>query len=107
MGRGRGNQRLLQFWHIRVMWQDILNGKMHADDYTTEAWKEASISVKLGGAIIKSLGGLKSLTLVDRNDEGKKRTYRYRVEFEKNTLLQRFVFDEKNKVVACPTEDIR
>ena len=93
--------------HVRAMWQDILIGKMHADDYTTEAWKEASTSVKLGGAIIKSLGGLKSLTLVDRSDEGKKRTYRYRVEFEKNTLLQRFVFDEKNKVVSCPTEDIR
>jgi hypothetical protein len=87
--------------------QDILDDTMRAGDYTTESWKEASDNRKLSEPTIKSLGRLVSLTLVDRNEEGGKRCYRYRVEFENNTVLQRFLFDEQNKIIACPAEDIR
>jgi hypothetical protein len=34
-------------------------------------------------------------------------SYRYRMEFEKYTLLQRIVFTENGKVAASRTEDIR
>jgi hypothetical protein len=44
---------------------------------------------------------------VDRSGEGNLRYYRYRVEFAKSTLLQRLVFDERNKLVAARTEDAR
>ena len=87
--------------------QDVLDDKMRAEDYTAESWKEVSAYRKLNQATITSLGRVVSLTLVDRSEENGKRCYRYRVEFDKNTVLQRFVFDERNKVASCPAEDIR
>lgn len=36
-----------------------------------------------------------------------KRVYRYRMEFEKNTILQRVAFDEQNKLAASESEDFR
>jgi hypothetical protein len=93
--------------HVRAIWQDVLDDKMRAEDYTAESWKEASANRKLADATIKSLGRLVSLTLVDRSDENGKRCYRYRLEFEKNTVLQRYVFDEKSRVASGSTEDIR
>ena len=92
---------------IRALWQDFLEDTMHADDYTAETWKEVSTNRKLGQATIKSLGRFVSLTLVDRSEAGGKRSYRYRLEFENNRLLQKFIFDEQNKLAACQTEDIR
>ena len=58
-------------------------------------------------AAVKSLGRFVSLTLVDRSEEGGKRTYRYEVEFEKNTLLLCFVFDKQSQLAAIETEDSR
>jgi hypothetical protein len=92
---------------VRAIWQDILDNTMRPQDYTDESWKEMSANRKLGEATIKSLGRLSSLTLVDRSDEKNKRCYRYRLQFEKNTLLQQCVFDEWGKVVSFRTEDIR
>lgn len=93
--------------HVRSVLQDILDDTMRADDYTTESWKEVSNNRQLSEATIKSLGRLVSLTLVDRNEENGKRSYRYRVKFENNTVLQRILFDEQNKIISCPAEDIR
>jgi hypothetical protein len=93
--------------HVRTVLQELLDGTMRAEDYTAESWKEMSTNRKLSEPTIKSLGGLVSLTLVDRNEESGKRCYRYRVEFEKNTILQRFLFDDQNKIISCPAEDIR
>ena len=93
--------------HVRTVLRDILDDTMRADDYTTQSWKEVSDNRKLSEATIKSLGRLVSLTLVDRNEESGKRSYRYRVEFENNTVLQRFLFDEQNKIISCPAEDVR
>lgn len=93
--------------HARALLQDILDGTMQPDDYTPESLKQISANRKLSQATIKSLGRLLSLTLVDRSAESGNRCYRYRVEFEKNTVLQRFVFDGQNKLIACAAEDIR
>jgi len=93
--------------HVRALWQDILDDTMRAEDYTDEIWKELSVNRKLGEATIKALGRLVSLTLVDRSDENGKRCYRYRIVFENNTVLHRYVFDEHNRVASGQTEDIR
>jgi hypothetical protein len=93
--------------HVRTVLQDILDDTMRANDYTAESWKEVSDNRKLSEPTIKALGRLVSLTLVDRNEEGGKRCYRYRVKFENNTVLQQFLFDEQNKIISCPAEDIR
>ncbi len=93
--------------HVRAMLQNMLDGRMRADDYTAELWKVESLKQKENQQAGKSFGRLIALTLVDRSEEGGKRTYRYRVEFEKGTLLQRLVFDEQDKLVAGSTEDIK
>ena len=92
---------------VRALLQDIIDDTMRADDYTAQSWKETSTNRKQSQATIQSLGRLVSLTLVDRNEESGKRSYRYRVEFENNTVLQRILFDEQNKIISCPAEDIR
>jgi hypothetical protein len=92
---------------VRTMLQDVIDGTIRLDDFTADLWKEAAPGLKEAQAQIKSFGRFVSLTLVDRSEEAGKRSYRYRVEFEKNTILQRFVFDEQNKLAASQTEDIR
>ena len=93
--------------HVRDMFQDVLENKMRAEDYTVKLWKDESPRKKDTRETVKSFGRLVSLTLVDRRLEGRKRSYRYRLEFEKNTLLQLFVFDDHNKLATGVTEDIR
>ena len=93
--------------HVRTMLQDVLDGTMRADDFTPDLWREEAPKQKQTQEAVKALGRFVSLTLVDRSREGNLRYYRYRVEFEKNTLLQRLVFDDKNKLVASRTEDCR
>jgi len=92
---------------VRAMMQDVIDGTVHLDDFTADLWKEAAPGLKETQAQIKSFGRFVSLTLVDRSEEAGKRSYRYRAQFEKNTILQRFVFDEQNKLAASQTEDIR
>ena len=93
--------------HVRALLQDMLQDTMRLDDYTPESWKEISTSRKRSQAAIKSLGQLVSLALVERSQENGKRCYRYRVEFENNKVLQRFVFNEQGKILSCPAEDIK
>jgi hypothetical protein len=92
--------------HIRSMLQNALEANLHAEDFTAELWKQESPKQQETQAALKVFGSLVSLTLVDRAADGKKRIYRYRFEFAKNTLLQRFVFDEQNKLVEANTEEI-
>jgi hypothetical protein len=93
--------------HVRALLQALLDGTLHAEDFTAEAWDNAAPHLKDTQAQAKALGRLVSMRLVDRGEEGGKRSYRYRVEFEKNIILQRVVFDEQGKLAASQTEDIR
>ena len=92
--------------HIRAMLHNAMEANLHAEDFTAELWKQESPKQKETQAVLKAFGALVSLTLVDRATDGAKRIYRYRFEFAKNTLLQRFVFDEQNKLVEANTEEI-
>jgi hypothetical protein len=92
--------------HIRSMLKNALEADLHAEDFTAELWKQESPKQQEAQAGLKVFGPLVSLTLVDRTTDGPKRIYRYRFEFEKNTLLQRFIFDAQNKLVESNTEEI-
>lgn len=92
---------------VRAIWQDWLNNRMCLGDYTSEAWDEVSINRKLYDPMIRSLGDMVSMTLVDRTEDAGRRCYGYRIELERATLLQLFAFDTQGKVVACRTEDFR
>jgi hypothetical protein len=91
----------------KAMLRDAVIGKPRAEDYTPELWAKILVEKSDTEAVLKSFGPLLSLTLVDRSDGDARRTYRYRMEFQRNTLLQCLVFDQQNRLVAGTTEDIR
>jgi len=89
------------------MFEDVAKGALRADDYTPEFFKQTSAELLVSQQALESFGPLVSLTLVDRSEEGGKRSCRYRAEFAKTTLLQHFVFDDRNKLADSQTEDVR
>ena len=93
--------------HVLAMLQDLTAGNLHPEDFTPQAWKEQSANLQQTQAALQSFGRYVSLTLVDRREDGSNRNYRYRIEFEKTTLLQQLVLDEQGKVVSGKTEDLR
>lgn len=90
--------------HLRALLQDALTDAMRPEDYTAEFWKELSPKRAELQSDLKGLGNFVSMTLVDHASAGGKRTYRYRLEFEKVTVLQLFVLDKQNKVALLDTE---
>jgi hypothetical protein len=92
---------------VRELVQDAVDGTWHQDYFTEALWKQESPNFKETQTAVKTFGPLVSLALVDRGEEGSNRSYRYRVAFEKNTILQQFVFDGQNKLTASRTEEIQ
>ncbi len=91
---------------VRELVQDAIDGTWHEDYFTEALWKQESPNFKETQGAIKAFGPFVSLALVDRSEEGSNRSYRYRVAFEKNTVLQQFVFDGQNKLTVSRTEEI-
>jgi len=92
--------------HVQAMIQDVTDGKLREDDFAAELWQREFPNQKNTQAAVRSFGGFVSMSLVDRSDEGGNRCYRYRVEFNNALLLQKFVFDQQNKLTASDTEDL-
>ena len=91
--------------HLRGILQAAVAGALREDDYTTEYWKGLSRNRQELQTDLKRLGGLVSITLVDRWDEGSQRHYRYRTEFQNATLLQHYVLDERNRIALMQSDD--
>jgi len=92
--------------HLRAMIQDMNNDTMHEGDFTAEAWKKASSKRKEIQTNVKLLGELVSMSLVERSDADEQRSYRYRLEFTRAILLERFVFDRQNKLASGAVEAV-
>jgi nitroreductase len=90
--------------HLHAMVQDAADGRMKPDDYTTEFWKQIAPSQKEIQADLNKLGGLISMTLVERAAEDGARRYRYRMEFKDFGVLQTFVLDAQDKVALIRSE---
>jgi hypothetical protein len=89
---------------VRAMLEEAIRGQMQADHYAPALWKELSGTEKKIQNDLKKLGALERLTLVGPGEEPGKRTYRYRVDFEKAAVLQAFVFDEDDKLIFSESE---
>jgi hypothetical protein len=90
---------------VRALLQDGIGGTMRAEDYTPEFWTVLTPKRESIKSDLKSLGDLISVTLVDRDEQAAKRTYWYRLEFNKMKLLQRFVLDDQNRLADVEVED--
>lgn len=89
---------------LRSRIQEAMAGKMRETDYAPAFWKDISPAQKEIQSSLQQLGDLRSLTLVDRQEDSGRRTYRYLIDFNRARILGRYVFDEKNQIVSMKTE---
>lgn len=92
--------------HLCALIEDAAQGAPKTDDFTAEEWKVFSPKQKQVQATIQKLGDFIAMTLVDRSETNGQRSYRYRLEFGKAIILQRFILDEQNKLVTDGTEAV-
>ena len=91
---------------IRGLWRR--NGSFLAritveDDAGRKAVKWVPLDAETGAEAQEEFRTL----LVERSEDGPNRSYRYRVAFQRNTVLQQFVFDGQDKLTASRTEAIQ
>ena len=95
--------------HLRAVVQDCLDDTECADDYTAAAWKDLSlIKRKSIQATARQVGALVSLALVERRGGmlGLRRSYCYRLEFTKATVLVQFVFQGRTRLASVHSESV-
>jgi hypothetical protein len=90
--------------HLRGTIEDAMRGVMRASDYTPEFWKGISAAQAEIQADLKRNGDLVSMAVVEHQSEESRRSYRYRVEFEKATVLLCYVLNEQNQVALLRSE---
>jgi hypothetical protein len=91
---------------FRRMIDDAARGQMRAADYTAEFWKKISADQKKIQGEMKALGDLLAVEFVDRSTEAKERTYWYRLEFTKATVLQILMLDSQNRIAFGDSLDL-
>jgi hypothetical protein len=83
---------------FRRMLKDTARGEMRPADYAPEFWKTLSGKQKEIQADLNDLGDLISVMPVERSNEGQDRSYWYRLEFTKATVLQIVMLNAQNRV---------
>lgn len=87
--------------HLRAVLQARMDGSAQANDYTASAWKRLQSKQKDLQTFKKYVGDIVSLTLVEHKSMlGWRRSYRYRIEFTRATVLAHFVFHGRNKLAS-------
>jgi hypothetical protein len=93
---------------VQGLLRDAIAGTMKAADFSPELWaalEPQQAELKRQGEAFGAL--LAPPKLVDRESDGPNKAYRYRVDYKNLSLLMYLVFNERNQVVVCDTEDIR
>jgi hypothetical protein len=90
---------------FRKLLGNAARGEMRAADYAPEFWKTISGKQKEIEADLKALGDLISVMPVERSKERKERSYWYRLEFTKATVLQIIVLDAQDRVTFGDSVD--
>ena len=87
--------------HVRAVVQDLTAGKARANDYTVSCWQRLQSKQQELQIFRKYAGDIVSLTLVERSGVfGWRRSYHYRIEFTRASVLARFVFHGRNKLAS-------
>lgn len=90
---------------FRTQLGNAARGEIRAADYAPEFWKTISGKQKEIQADLNAFGDLVSVMPVERSKEGKDRSYWYRLEFTKGTVLQMIMLDADNRVTFGNTVD--
>lgn len=91
---------------VRAIMHDLAKSKIDEDDYSADFWKQLSGKKHDFRKESQEHGKLKSLLLVQGNEADGQRSYWYKVEFAKATVLQKWTFDAQFKVAAMTIERI-
>ena len=79
---------------------------MQSSHYSADLWKEFAPLQKEIQADLNRFGDFTALALVGRSDENGQRSFRYRLEFKKATVVQHIVFDAQDKVTSLRSEGL-
>ncbi|WP_276373976.1 hypothetical protein [Chryseolinea sp. H1M3-3] len=79
-------------------------GTLKSEDFTPELWNQFSPMLKEIQEESKKLGKIKSFIMLEQKEIIDQRSYLYLIEFENFTVLQRFVLDDKNKLMMIKSE---
>ncbi len=90
---------------FRAMILGAMAGDMRSDDYAPELWAQLAPARAAIQADLQRSGALLSLSLIDRQVEGGRRSYRYLLDFEKARAVERFVLDEQGRAALIESED--
>jgi hypothetical protein len=89
---------------VRHIMHSAIRGKMRADDYSADLWKQLEPEQKKAQADLKKLGRLEKVVLVGRMEKSDERIYRYRLDFKNASVLQIFTLDNQDKVTFTDSE---
>ena len=84
----------------KKLWQQTIDGKLEAESFESAAWPEISANAAASREILRSLGPLKSMELIDRSEQNERRFYRYRLSFAETTLLYVVVLTKEGKIAG-------
>lgn len=86
---------------LKDLLRELADGKPKPEQFTNELRREFFPSeIQEAGATVKALGELKSLELMEREEEGERRNYVYRAAFQKTTILVSIELTKDNKVAG-------
>lgn len=83
---------------FRTLFENSYSGNIKAGEFSPELWKQIAPNLKDIEADFKKHGNIKSFSLVERKEVEGQRSYRYLIEYEYATVLQRFVLNDKNQL---------
>jgi hypothetical protein len=90
---------------VRSVLIDAQQGKADAKAFA-EASRIAFFVRRVGLRFLGPRGGLKALVLLEQNDDPSRRTFIYRVQFEKSTIVWSFTLDRDGKILGLePLEE--
>ncbi len=89
---------------LRTILEEAAGGILRPEDFTEALWVRLAPARAAITADLKAMGALRSLTLVGREDEPGGRVYRYRVEFEKATVIERYLLSPDDRLADIQKE---
>ncbi|MEN9401619.1 MAG: hypothetical protein RL091_322 [Verrucomicrobiota bacterium] len=91
---------------VRRLLDEAARAEMRSDDYAPEFWSQLQPAQKSLAGELRQLGVLSALTLVGRESIPGRRSFLYRCDFRAARVLQRYHFDDRDRVLAIATEGV-
>jgi hypothetical protein len=84
----------------RKIWEQAEAGLLQSDLFEPAAWVEISRNAAASKELIKSLGPIKSVELLERTEQNDRRLYRYRLTFVDTSLNYNMILTKEGKIAG-------